>query len=127
LEIEGVVPQKRSRDEVDAVRRERPHLSNGCAGHESDNTDHRGHRSTGGCGPESRTVEMTSPGSPFFKTGMALGALAILLISVCMGAAIGETAIPIATVAQTIANRLWGAGYAVSPLDEGIVWSYRLS
>lgn len=43
------------------------------------------------------------------------------------GAAIGETAIPFDVVAKTIANRVFHAGYPLEPLDEGIVWSYRLS
>lgn len=67
------------------------------------------------------------PVSSVVRTAAVLAAILILLVSVCMGAAIGETAIPFATVAQTIANKVWNAGYAIAPLDEGIVWSYRLS
>ncbi|MDI7864217.1 iron ABC transporter permease [Rhizobiaceae bacterium n13] len=63
----------------------------------------------------------------FGRTGAAFAALAILLIALWLGAAIGETAIPFSTVAQTVANRLWDAGYPVEPIDEGIIWSYRLS
>lgn len=66
------------------------------------------------------------PRSPLFRIGVIVASLVILMLSVGMGAAIGETAIPFATVAQTIANKAWEAGYPVSPLDEGIVWSYRL-
>nr|WP_210300319.1 iron ABC transporter permease [Mycoplana azooxidifex] len=66
---------------------------------------------------------MTSGG----RTGAAFAALVILLLALWMGAAIGETAIPMATVAQTVANRLWNAGYPLEPIDEGIIWSYRLS
>lgn len=58
---------------------------------------------------------------------MALAALVILLAALWLGAAIGETAIPLDTVAKTVANQLWGAGYPLEPIDEGIVWSYRLS
>lgn len=61
------------------------------------------------------------------RTGAAFAALAILLIALWFGAAIGETAIPFSTVARTVANRLWNAGYALEPIDEGIIWSYRLS
>ena len=50
-----------------------------------------------------------------------------MLIALWLGAAIGETAIPFSTVAQTVANRLWNAGYPLEPIDEGIIWSYRLS
>ncbi len=59
--------------------------------------------------------------------GATFAALAVLLLALWMGAAIGETAIPFRTVAQTVANRLWSAGYPLEPIDEGIIWSYRLS
>lgn len=61
------------------------------------------------------------------RTGAAFAALATLLIALWFGAAIGETAIPFSTVAQTVANRLWNAGYPLEPIDEGTIWSYRLS
>ncbi len=61
------------------------------------------------------------------RVGTALAALVILFAALWMGAAIGETAIPFKTVAQTVANRLWNAGYPLAPIDEGIIWSYRLS
>lgn len=70
---------------------------------------------------------MTSANTCFGRTGAALAALVILLAALWLGAAIGETAIPLDTVAKTVANRLWGAGYPLEPIDEGIVWSYRLS
>ncbi len=54
-------------------------------------------------------------------------ALVLLLGALWLGAAIGETAIPLDVVAKTIANRVWNAGYPLEPIDEGIVWSYRLS
>nr|WP_245366615.1 iron ABC transporter permease [Neorhizobium galegae] len=59
--------------------------------------------------------------------GAALGALAALLLALWFGAAIGETAIPFDVVAKTAANRLFGASYPLAAIDEGIVWSYRLS
>ncbi len=57
----------------------------------------------------------------------AFAALIVLIGALWMGAAIGETAIPFDVVAKTVANRVWGAGYAIEPVDEGVVWSYRLS
>jgi iron complex transport system permease protein len=59
----------------------------------------------------------------------ALGAasLVLLLATLLVGAAVGETRIPFETVAATIANRLWQAGYPLDPIDAGIVWNYRLS
>jgi iron complex transport system permease protein len=59
--------------------------------------------------------------------GAACTALAALLLALWFGAAIGETAIPFEVVAKTAANRLFGAGYPLDAIDEGIVWSYRLS
>lgn len=54
-------------------------------------------------------------------------ALVLLVAALVFGAAVGETRIPFGTVAQTIANRLWDAGYALDPIDAGVVWNYRLS
>lgn len=54
-------------------------------------------------------------------------ALATLLIAVVAGVAIGETSIEPSVVMQVLANKLWGAGYALDPIDEGIVWNYRLT
>ena len=61
------------------------------------------------------------------RVGLAFAALALLLVALMAGAAIGETAIPFDVVAKTIANRVFHAAYPLEPLDEGIVWSCRLS
>jgi iron complex transport system permease protein len=61
------------------------------------------------------------------RTGAIPLALVVLVAALWLGAAIGETSIPFGVVAKTVANRLWSAGYALEPIDEGIVWSYRLS
>ncbi|SMF47239.1 iron complex transport system permease protein [Xaviernesmea oryzae] len=61
------------------------------------------------------------------RTGAVSLALVVLVAALWLGAAIGETAIPFDVVAKTVANRLWDAGYPLEPIDEGIVWSYRLS
>ncbi len=57
----------------------------------------------------------------------ALLALALLLAAVLAGVAIGETAISPQVVLQVLANKLWGAGYVLDPIDEGVVWNYRLT
>lgn len=57
----------------------------------------------------------------------ALLAAAAILAALALGAALGETAIPLETVAKTAANRLFDAGYNVNPIDAGIVWEYRLA
>ncbi|MBO0496893.1 MULTISPECIES: iron ABC transporter permease [unclassified Pseudomonas] len=54
-------------------------------------------------------------------------ALALLLLAVLAGVAIGETAISPQVVLQVLANKLWGAGYVLDPIDEGVVWNYRLT
>ncbi|WP_418304183.1 FecCD family ABC transporter permease [Paracoccus indicus] len=53
-------------------------------------------------------------------------AAAPIMAAPLIGAALGETPIPIATVWQALANQLFGAGYPVDPIDQGIIWSYRL-
>lgn len=54
-------------------------------------------------------------------------ALALLLIAVLAGVTIGETAITPHVVLQVLANKLWAAGYVLDPIDEGVVWNYRLT
>ncbi|MBW4793093.1 FecCD family ABC transporter permease [Pseudomonas tolaasii] len=54
-------------------------------------------------------------------------ALALLLAAVLAGVAIGETAISPQVVLQVLTNKLWAAGYALDPIDEGVVWNYRLT
>jgi iron complex transport system permease protein len=49
------------------------------------------------------------------------------MLAILAGTAIGETNIAFEVVLQTIANRLWDAGHPVDRIDEGIIWSYRLS
>ncbi|WP_067217522.1 FecCD family ABC transporter permease [Marinomonas gallaica] len=51
----------------------------------------------------------------------------ILLAAVTMGVAIGETNIAFSTVLQAVANAAWGADYAVHPIDQGVIWNYRLT
>lgn len=55
--------------------------------------------------------------------------LVLLTLSVALigGVAIGETSIEPSVVLQVLANKLWGAGYLLDPIDEGIVWNYRLT
>lgn len=50
----------------------------------------------------------------------------VLAAAALAGICIGEKAIPLSTVVQVLANRIWDAGFAVDAIDAGIVWSYRL-
>lgn len=70
---------------------------------------------------------MTGFNLPFSRTRAALLAAGCLIVALWLGAAIGETSIPMDVVAKTVANRLWNAGYVLDPIDQGIVWNYRLS
>ncbi len=54
-------------------------------------------------------------------------ALALLVVAVLAGVAIGETAVSPQVVFQVLANKLWAAGYVLDPIDEGVVWNYRLT
>ncbi|WP_414833478.1 FecCD family ABC transporter permease [Afifella sp. YEN Y35] len=53
--------------------------------------------------------------------------LAILGAALILGAAIGETRIPLETVGQVLAMKVFGGSYPVDPIDQGIVWNYRFS
>ena len=64
---------------------------------------------------------------PARLAGITAATLMLLLAALVFGAAVGETRIPFGTVLQTVANRLWNAGYPLDPIDAGIVWNYRLS
>lgn len=57
----------------------------------------------------------------------SLIALALLLLALLAGVAIGETAISPQVVLQVLANKLWAAGFVLDPIDEGVVWNYRLT
>ena len=53
-------------------------------------------------------------------------ALPVLVAAVLAGAMIGETALAPDLVLSVLANKLAGAGLPVDPIDQGIIWSYRL-
>jgi iron complex transport system permease protein len=59
--------------------------------------------------------------------GHALWVALLLLAAVLAGTAIGETDISLQVILQTLANKLWDAGYVLDPIDEGIIWNYRLT
>lgn len=58
---------------------------------------------------------------------ITLAATALMLVVVLLGTAVGETPIPLETVFATLANKLFGGTYAIPPIDEGIIWNYRLT
>ncbi|MGR3199234.1 MAG: FecCD family ABC transporter permease [Paracoccus sp. (in: a-proteobacteria)] len=50
----------------------------------------------------------------------------LILAAPLAGTAMGETPIALGTVLRAFANQLWDAGYPIDPIEQGIVWSYRL-
>lgn len=64
--------------------------------------------------------------APAFLVQGVAGGL-VLLAALAIGAGVGETAIPPDVVLKAVANRLWAAAYPIDPIDEGVIWSYRLS
>ncbi|MCV2218996.1 MULTISPECIES: FecCD family ABC transporter permease [unclassified Thauera] len=59
--------------------------------------------------------------------GHGLWVVPLLCLAVAAGVAIGETPISLPVIGQVLANKLWEAGYVLDPIDEGIVWNYRLT
>ncbi|MEW9836409.1 FecCD family ABC transporter permease [Mesorhizobium marinum] len=60
------------------------------------------------------------------RLGRGTLGLSVVVVAILAGICIGETPIPVATVLRTLANRIFGAAYAVDPIEMGIVWNYRL-
>ncbi|MBB4234197.1 iron chelate uptake ABC transporter family permease subunit [Rhizobium esperanzae] len=54
-------------------------------------------------------------------------ALLLLGLMVSLAVSIGEIAIPLATTAEAVSNRLFGTDFELSRIHQGIVWDYRLS
>lgn len=46
---------------------------------------------------------------------------------ISLAVSIGEIAIPLATTAEAVSNRLFGTDFELSRIHQGIVWDYRLS
>jgi iron complex transport system permease protein len=59
--------------------------------------------------------------------GHGLWVSLVLLLAVLAAVSIGETHIDLQVVLQVLANKLWDAGHVLDPIDEGIVWNYRLA
>ncbi len=61
------------------------------------------------------------------RASLAALSLILLALAVCLAVSIGEIAIPIGTTLQAIGNRTLGTAFDLPPIQEGIVWDYRLS
>jgi len=58
---------------------------------------------------------------------LTIACLLLLGVAVIAGIALGETRIAPSVVFQVLANKLFAAGFVLDPIDEGIVWNYRLT
>ncbi|TAX35233.1 iron ABC transporter permease [Rhizobium leguminosarum] len=58
---------------------------------------------------------------------LTMAALLLLGLMISLAVSIGEIAIPVATTAEAVSNRLFGTNFELSRIHQGIVWDYRLS
>ncbi|MBY5339588.1 FecCD family ABC transporter permease [Rhizobium johnstonii] len=58
---------------------------------------------------------------------LTMAALLLLGLMISLAVSIGEIAIPLATTAEAVSNRLFGTDFELSRIHQGIVWDYRLS
>ena len=58
---------------------------------------------------------------------LAMGLVPVLLLGIAMAVSVGEMRIPLGTTLQALSNRLLGTAYAVSRVQEGVIWDYRLA
>jgi iron complex transport system permease protein len=71
----------------------------------------------------SRGVGAGAPAVALF----VIGGFVCLIAAMTLAVAIGEIVIPPDVIAKTIADKVFGAQYALNAIQEGIVWDYRLS
>jgi iron complex transport system permease protein len=60
------------------------------------------------------------------RLGRGILGFVVLGAAILTGTCIGETPIPVSVVLQTLANKIFGAAYALDPIEMGIIWNYRL-
>ncbi|WP_245423970.1 FecCD family ABC transporter permease [Methylovirgula sp. 4M-Z18] len=60
-------------------------------------------------------------------TGLVLVALLLLALVIGLAISIGDITIPLATIAQSIANHAFGTHFTLNRIHEGVIWDYRLS
>lgn len=58
---------------------------------------------------------------------LTMAALLLLGLMISLAVSIGEIAIPLATTAEAVSNRLFGTDFELSRIHQGIIWDYRLS
>ncbi len=58
---------------------------------------------------------------------LAIAAIFLLGFSISLAVSVGEISIPLQTTAEAVSNRIFGTGFAIDRIHQGIVWDYRLS
>lgn len=58
---------------------------------------------------------------------LTIAAFVLLGLMISLAVSIGEISIPLQTTAKAVSNRLFGTGFELSRIHQGIVWDYRLS
>jgi len=58
---------------------------------------------------------------------LAIAGLGVLVLVMAFAVSTGEIRVPFAVIAKTLGNKLFGAAYSLDPIQEGIIWNYRLS
>lgn len=58
---------------------------------------------------------------------LTFAAFLLLGLMISLAVSIGEIAIPVATTAKAVSNRLFGSAFELSRIHQGIIWDYRLS
>jgi iron complex transport system permease protein len=61
------------------------------------------------------------------RFGIALVAIIALALAVALAVTIGEMAIPLDTALKALGNGLFDLGWPVSPIQQGVIFDYRLS
>lgn len=62
-----------------------------------------------------------------FRASLGLVSLVALALAIGLAVSIGEIAIPMATTAKAISNKVFGTAFAINQIQEGIIWEYRLT
>ena len=61
------------------------------------------------------------------RAALLAAAFALLGLVIALAVSIGEMRIPLSGAAAAVSNRLLGTGFALTRIQEGVIWDYRLS
>ena len=61
------------------------------------------------------------------RVALLAAAFTLLGLVIALAVSIGEMRIPLSSTAAAVGNRLLGAGFPLTRIQEGVIWDYRLS